>query len=172
MLLNVQELALRKEPVALQESFDAAHALADMRDVKPLSPVKAELTAVYADRTIDVTGTIACKLQLRCSRCLDPVGEELNIPFRETFRVVSKETSDLDDREEDDFVPVHGERLELRPYVEEELLLHLPLAPLCREDCKGLCPECGENRNERECGCSNEKIDPRLASLKDWFGPK
>ncbi|CAM3717377.1 DUF177 domain-containing protein [Cohnella lubricantis] len=170
MLLNVQELALRKEPVTLKETFDAAPIFAGMRDVKPLGPLTAELTAYYVDRTIEVTGTIACKVQLFCSRCLDPIEQEMDVPFRETFKVVSKETADSGEQDDEEFVPIQGERLELRPYVEEQLLLHLPLAPICREDCQGLCPECGTNRNEQQCGCSTEKIDPRLASLKDWFG--
>lgn len=172
MLLNVQELAQRKEPVTLQDSFDAGHALAGLHGVTPLGPLTAELTAVYADRAIDVTGTISCRVRLQCSRCLDPIEEQMTVPFEETFKVVSKETAEQGEQDDEDFVPIHGERLDLRPYVEEELVLHLPLAPLCREDCEGLCPECGQNRNERECGCSREKIDPRFASLKDFFDPK
>lgn len=170
MLLNVQELAQRKEPVTLKESFDAAAAFAGIPGVKPLTPVTAELTAYYVDKTIEVSGTIGCQVQLSCSRCLEPVVHEMNVPFKETFKVVSKVAAESDGQDEEDYVPIQGERLELRPYVEEELALQLPLAPICREDCKGLCPECGQNRNERECGCNAEKIDPRLASLKDWFG--
>jgi len=173
VLLNVQDLAQRKEPVALEESFDASSAFADIAGVAPLGPVTAKLTASYADGLIEVSGDVACRFRLTCSRCLDPVEDELCVPFHETFKVVSREAaSATDEQDGEDFVPIEGERLELRPYVVEELIVQLPLAPLCREDCKGLCPECGSNRNEAECGCATEKIDPRLAALKGWFGPK
>ncbi|MBB6735526.1 YceD family protein [Cohnella zeiphila] len=172
MLLNVQELAQSKEPARLEESFDASDAFASIRDAVPISPVSAKLTASYADGVIEVTGTVSCKIRLSCSRCLEPTAEELRIPFEETFKVVSKETREPSEPDDDLFVPIEGERLELRPYVLEELIVQLPLAPLCREDCKGLCPECGTNRNVAECGCSADKVDPRLEALKSWFSPE
>jgi uncharacterized protein len=172
MLLNVQELAQRKEPARLEESFDASDAFAGIRDVVPISPVSAKLTASCADGVIEVTGTAECKFRLSCSRCLEPTEIELRVPFEETFKAVSKEARDNPEPDDDVFVPFEGERLELRPYVLEALIVQLPLAPLCREDCKGLCPECGTNRNEAECGCSADKVDPRLEALKGFFGPE
>ncbi|MGG1311253.1 MULTISPECIES: YceD family protein [Cohnella] len=169
MLLNVQELAARGEPVRLSESFDATEAVKEVRDVKPLGPLSAELVAEYADGVIDVSGHLACKLQLACSRCLEPIEYDCQVSFQETFKIVPKEVAERGEQDDEDFVPIHGERLDLRPYVEEELLLHLPYALLCREDCKGLCPECGQNLNRGECGCNREKIDPRLMALKDWY---
>jgi uncharacterized protein len=53
--------------------------------------------------------------------------------------------------------------------VEEALQLFMPFAPLCSNDCKGLCQTCGQNLNEHKCSCSNEKIDVRFAALKDLF---
>ncbi|MBN2983544.1 MULTISPECIES: YceD family protein [Cohnella] len=169
MLLNVQELAARKVPVRLSESFDAAKTVENLRDVKPLSPVSAELTAEYANGMIEVSGHLDCRLQLACSRCLDPIEYDCRVSFRESFKIVSKEMAERGEQDDEDFVPIYGDSLELRPYVEEELLLHLPYAPLCREDCKGLCSECGHNLNHGTCGCNREKIDPRLAALKDWY---
>ncbi|WP_158630043.1 DUF177 domain-containing protein [Cohnella sp. AR92] len=172
MLLNVQDLAARKQPVALKETVDVTEAYRNVRDVKPLGPLTAELTAVYADGLIDVSGTIDCKLQFQCSRCLDPIEKDWHIPFQATFKVVAKEQLDQDEPEDEDILRIKDEPLELLPYIEEELMLSMPLAPICKDDCKGLCPDCGQNRNEQECGCHREKIDPRFDALRDWFGSK
>ena len=64
---------------------------------------------------------------------------------------------------------VTTEKLDLRPFLEEALLVFMPFAPLCDKDCKGLCQSCGENLNERTCDCKHEKIDPRFEALKDLF---
>jgi len=70
----------------------------------------------------------------------------------------------VDDREALLFVAAEG-RVELRDVVREQMYLNLPLKPLCRPDCRGLCPTCGADRNRLECGCRSEEIDDRLAPL-------
>ena len=68
--------------------------------------------------------------------------------------------------EEDlDVFPFDGERIDLEPLFREQFVLAVPYAPLCREDCKGLCPQCGIDRNTGTCTCE-KPIDPRLAALK------
>jgi uncharacterized protein len=71
--------------------------------------------------------------------------------------------------EDEDLQYVADDKVDLVPYVEETLLLHLPYAALCQESCKGLCPNCGTDLNEQECGCNTDVIDPRLAALGDFF---
>jgi uncharacterized protein len=60
------------------------------------------------------------------------------------------------------------EKIDLGEVVREQLYLALPMKPLCREDCKGLCPVCGANRNRETCTCQQEWVDPRMAALKEW----
>jgi len=164
MQLEVQSLLARGEPVHLRESLDVAPLLAGMRGAEPAGPMEAELTARPAGGLIEVSGRLTGRIRLSCSRCLTPLEETYEIPYEETFKPVPE---GREDKEEDaDIVPFSGSRLELRPYLESELLLHLPLAPLCDEACRGLCPECGQNLNERECGCRRERIDPRLEALR------
>ena len=168
MFLRVQELLSRQQPAEFTGSIDVAELFRDSRDVFPLGPLEYRLTAQASNRRILVTGELVCELRLLCSRCLSPIEERFVIPFEEQFQVM-KETDPQPD-EDDDFVPVTGERIDLRPFLEEELVVHLPLAPLCSDACKGLCPECGTNRNERTCDCKTERIDPRLEALQNWFG--
>ncbi len=168
MQLHIQELLARKEPVRLQETLDVSPLFADVRDAEPLGPMSADLTVNVSGRLIEATGQLTGKIRFLCSRCLAPLEETYCIPYAETFKPVPKDQAEQE-AEEADYVPVSGDRLELRPYLEDELLLNLPLAPLCDEACRGLCPVCGQNLNEGECGCERERIDPRLAALKDWL---
>lgn len=71
--------------------------------------------------------------------------------------------------EDDDIIYVDEDQFDLKLYAEEAFLLNLPFIPLCSDTCKGLCPTCGHELNEGDCGCDNEVIDPRLAGLKDFF---
>jgi uncharacterized protein len=170
MFLHVQELLSRRQPEEFQGSFDLAERFRDVRDVIPLSPLEYRLTADALNGRIGVTGELSCRLRLLCSRCLTPIDEPFVIPFEEQFQVMKE--SDPEPDEDVDFVPVTEERIDLRPFMEEELLVHLPLAPICSEDCKGLCPECGTNRNEQACNCKTERLDPRLEALQDWYKPE
>jgi uncharacterized protein len=170
MFIHVQELRSRNESEEFQGSFDLTERFRDVRDVIPLSPLEYRLTAQESRGRIAVTGELSCRLRLLCSRCLTPIDEEFVIPFEEQFQVMKESDPKPDD--DVDFVPVTEERIDLRPFMEEELLVHLPLAPLCSEDCKGLCPECGTNRNEQACGCNTDRLDPRFEALQNLFKPE
>jgi len=169
MLLRVQDMLSRQQPLELQGSLDLTDLFRDFRDAAPLGPLAYRLVAQASDRTIRVTGELDAGIRLLCSRCLDPIDERFALPFEEQFRVMR--ASDPPPDESDDFVPVTEDQIELGPYLVEELVVNLPLAPLCSEACKGLCPTCGTNRNDRSCACSNERIDPRLEALQSWFKP-
>ena len=95
-----------------------------------------------------------------CVRCLQDFPLPLDIEFTElyAFSADAKTDSEL-------ILPESGQ-IDLRPLVREEMLLAVPINPLCDPECKGLCPICGENRNETECDHEIETIDPRLSVLK------
>jgi uncharacterized protein len=71
--------------------------------------------------------------------------------------------------EEQEIHLIKGSVLDLTPYIREAVLLQVPYIPVCREDCQGLCPKCGINKNTDACNCQIEVIDPRLAALQDFF---
>lgn len=104
-----------------------------------------------------VTGEVYAEVILRCSRCL---GEFLH-RIQTTFQQKYAEAGD----EEDVFL-LKGDRLDLTEPVLESILLELPIKGLCRQDCKGICPVCGIDKNLDECNCIQEDIDPRLVELK------
>jgi DUF177 domain-containing protein len=103
-----------------------------------------------------------------CGRCLD----EYAFPFTTEFSTVLVPRRLLPKvngaAEEDvDLGYYDGEEVDLSPLVQERLILALPTRPLCRDTCKGLCPQCGVNRNNETCACSADEGDPRLAVLRN-----
>ncbi len=105
---------------------------------------------------VKMSARTACE----CVRCLTDFQQPLEIDFSElyAFRADAVTDSGL-------VVPEDG-RINLTPLIREEMLLSIPISPICKPDCKGLCPICGENLNETTCNHEDEVIDPRLAVLK------
>ena len=87
----------------------------------------------------------------KCRRCLAPASGPLEVPVRELY---------TEDGDGEETYPLVGDEMDLEPLVRDAVLLELPLAPLCRPDCLGLCPFCGVNRNEEACSCE-APTDPR-----------
>jgi uncharacterized protein len=187
---QIREEGLRlAEPVStalLQEALDldarsAAGADAGFKARGP-AQLKAFLRkvsgGVLLEGSLDVPASIPCK------RCVTDV--KLDIPVRFTLNLVpeslvrrdedeaeeavrggegeSEGSFDLQDTDEEVF---DGKTIDLDPIVREQVLLALPMSVVCREDCQGLCAQCGQNLNEKKCGCEQRVIDPRLAALKD-----
>jgi len=99
-------------------------------------------------------------VQAECVRCLTDILQPLEIEFTElyAFTLNSVTESGL-------ILPENG-KIDLTPIVREEMLVAIPINPLCKQDCKGLCPVCGENLNETTCHHEDENADPRLSALK------
>lgn len=107
------------------------------------------------------TGTVTAPWQGVCRRCAEPVGGVLEVKVRERFTEPGSRYGDPDD---EDAYPIVDDELDLRPMVRDAVVLELPMAPLCRQDCRGLCPHCGADRNHEDCGCV-APVDPRWANL-------
>ncbi|MGI6703134.1 MAG: YceD family protein [Clostridia bacterium] len=107
---------------------------------------------------IIVTGEVQTEAILQCSRCLRTVRHSLRAAFKQEY----SETGDGED-----VLPAKVDRIDLEIPVRESILLELPVKVLCTEECRGLCPVCGADRNEGECGCKHEEIDPRMQRLKE-----
>ncbi len=118
-----------------------------------------------------VQGDVEAAVQLECSRCLDPFTAAVDASLEEQFRqTVEVETGHIIQRtefEENDniFDIDHNHLMDLSEPVRQALLVALPMKPLCREECAGICPECGANLNETDCGHKPQKVDTRWAGL-------
>ncbi|CAM4279969.1 uncharacterized protein FHS16_002197 [Paenibacillus endophyticus] len=171
MQFHIQETMSKGLKSTIDEQIDVSDLFKGRQDVYRTGPLHVSLQVTGHEGFIEVDGKLAIDLELACSRCLEPVKEHTVIRFSEVFkRAESNEERDEDmEEEESDFIEVNADRLDLKPYVEEALQLFMPFAPLCSNDCKGLCQTCGQNLNEHKCSCSTEKIDVRFAALKDLF---
>ena len=130
------------------------------------SHVEARMDVSRAGDTISVHGRLEGDVKLACTRCLGEAHVQVAVPLRVVLGPASMgaEESLADELE---YFNHDGEVVDLEPVLRETLILSLPMATLCQPECKGLCPVCGGNRNERDCGCDVKVIDPRLAALKD-----
>lgn len=123
-----------------------------------------------SDAKVTVTGEVQAELQLECDRCL----KSLSIPVSSAFEVeyvtpdVYQAGQGAELLDEDLSLSVFdGAVLDIDELVREQLVLALPSQVLCREDCKGLCPVCGGDRNLKDCQCQEAEIDPRWSGLKE-----
>ncbi|PZS28355.1 MAG: DNA-binding protein [Pseudonocardiales bacterium] len=110
-----------------------------------------------------VTGTVTAALEGECSRCLGPVTGEVVADVQELFAYPDSTTEET--TEDGEVSRFEGDFLDLEPVVRDAVVLALPLVPLCREDCAGLCATCGERWDELPTDHLHEAADPRWAAL-------
>jgi uncharacterized protein len=118
---------------------------------------------------LKISGSIQAVVEVECDRCLKAI--ELPVETRIALEYVTTEEYDrlhaAELAEEDLSLSVYnGETIDIDEIVREQVLLAVPTHILCREDCKGLCPTCGQDRNLADCSCEETEIDPRWAELK------
>jgi uncharacterized protein len=117
-----------------------------------------------------IDGHISARIATDCVRCLEPVEKPIEIDFDDVF--IDAENEPKDDEvevapSELDVALLTDSRIDMAEVVREQLVLATDELIICREDCKGLCPKCGGNRNLIDCKCEDNEIDPRWAALKN-----
>jgi len=123
-----------------------------------------------AGNEVFVNGHVDTRAQVECDRCLKPIELPVSTDFELEYISGSEyESSDVAELTEAEMsVSVFdGAAIDVDEIVKEQILLAVPTRMLCREDCKGICPQCGTDRNTGECNCVTEDIDPRWAALKN-----
>jgi len=176
MLIELKDLEIH--PIDFREEF--APGVIDLGpEVRQRSPLRSEGRADLVEehhgkhkvvQDIRVKGKLDMRLEVLCARCLEPVVHPIERSFDLLYRPLGidsghEELSVTDAEAEIGYYGGGG--LLLEDTLREQVLLALPLKTLCREDCKGLCPHCGKNMNEIECGCVDEVEDPRWSALKE-----
>ena len=176
MFLDIKELELH--PLEFAEEFqpDVIDLGGEARQRGPLKASgRAEVVEEHHGKhevikDIRLRGRLSASLELQCARSLEPVPQQvkreselLNPPLGADAGRDELTVSDA----EAEIGYYQGEGILLEDVLREQVLLALPLKITCREDCKGLCPQCGKNLNQEQCSCSTEREDPRWAALKD-----
>lgn len=168
-------MAAKEDEISLSFSHNyewLKDALGDDLFPNQAAHLQVETTAQMNGDEVLVRGQGEAKLSLCCSRCLEEAPQEISFSYDLLFAPRAKEPKPkngaeiLLQPEELDVDFFDGEEIDASDVAREQLVLALPLYPLCKEDCKGLCPTCGKNLNEGACACKPEQtIDPRLAKF-------
>ena len=132
-------------------------------------PVRLEGEVSDDAGAITLSATVHAHVTTRCARCGKPVeyDKETDVEF-----LLVKELEGEEDDLRDDVYLVESDVVELDDILIPELILDMEMAVVCDEDCKGLCPKCGKNLNQGDCGCVVKEVDPRLAVLQKFLDSK
>ncbi|WOP18427.1 DUF177 domain-containing protein [Raineyella sp. LH-20] len=130
------------------------------------APIDLDLRLESVSEGVLVTGLATVRLEGECSRCLTPLKDETEVDLQELFLYQDQSVDDDDE----DLARMQGELLDLEPTLRDAVVLDLPFTPLCREDCAGLCPECGANLNEDPDHTHGPATDARWGALSGWAG--
>lgn len=140
------------------QDFELDVPTVKLSDDLVLSYVRGPVRLSRTKEGILIQADLHAGAQDECYRCLEPVKRDMTIEIEELYGV--------NEQVDSDFVIHDDGILDLGELLRAEVLINSAHRVLCRQDCKGLCPECGANRNEGNCDCEQEMIDPRLAELK------
>ncbi len=155
------------EAMAVEDSLWQREASLDLEEVSiaqgrfpVIKKTPVQITARHSKKgRLQLKVSAEVLVEIPCDRCLTPVSSAISIDAERQ----------LDLGESDQPVYIEGTVLDVDGLIFHELLLHWPAKILCREDCKGLCPVCGADLNQGECGCDRHVLDPRMAAIQDIF---
>lgn len=148
----------------IKQEFDITDRLDDStfefcgEKLNIVSPVKVKCSAVNYEGKINADFRITAEVERTCSRCLESFKEEVQVDSNYVFVKEAK-----DDKE--DYYTYKSDKVDITDIVLGDIAAKLAMKPLCNENCKGLCPICGKNKNSIDCQCKSEEIDPRMQAL-------
>jgi uncharacterized protein len=173
LFFNVRELELRK--VRFDEEFPAGEIDFDSNQLRQVGPLHAAGVAELLNNTlgeIRIRGRVTVELEIPCDRCLEPTRFPIDRDFDLFYRPAPEEPDTPHDMAidagESEIGFYEGMGIELGEILREYVLLALPMRQVCREDCLGICPKCGQNRNAGGCGCADEPVNERWSALRGW----
>lgn len=182
MEIELSRLAVADQPVTGRVSLTDGRRVGPRgslasQGIRFREPFEIDALVRKDGEDVVVSGRLRGRVRLECSRCLAPVDHETDVEFSARFAPASAlERGGEDENEEGielegedldvSFLPPDAQTLPVEDLVQEQVLLDLPFRSLCADDCKGLCPRCGVDRNREDCGCGeDDAVDPRLAPL-------
>jgi len=171
MIYNVAQLL--KAPVVTSQRVELDnddHLDLEENEARLAGPITGQVRLHRTNRGIFVDGVAEVPVELECTRCLKTFTQKFELPIRELFYpVIDVETGLPVAAPEDDDLsyPIdQNHTLDLREAIRQNLLLALPIKTLCKEDCAGLCPQCGKDLNDGPCDCVPDTEDDRFAALR------
>ena len=140
--------------------------------IEAVAPLTGRVRLMRTNRGVLADVDLTTQLHLECSRCLEDVSVPMHTRFTEEFYPTVDLRTGLAVKAPEGgtgFMLTEAHELDLTEPVRQQVLLDLPMQPLCRADCAGLCPSCGHNLNQGPCECAREPADARLGTLAQWL---
>lgn len=158
---DIREYDLEERVVGLEHLTESAHLIA---------PISGHVQLMRTRSGILVTATLRTRVEMVCSRCLEPAYHTIEFTVEEEFyptvEVYTGASIHWQEYTDDTALLIDAQHiLDLTEVVRQDLIISLPMQPLCSPECQGLCPRCGANLNEGPHVCEVEEIDPRWAAL-------
>jgi uncharacterized protein len=175
LVLDTRELGRRPGSMrTLRRTAPAPERLGiDIIGVPTGADLELDLRLEAVMEGVLVSGTATVPLSGECGRCLEAVGDELTVDLQELFAYDSSNDRHAPQLPDDDETArMEGDLLDLEPVLRDAVVLALPLTPLCREDCSGLCAECGERLDDLPEDHQHGAPDPRWAGLAGLLDPQ
>jgi len=171
MKIRLEEIGDEPYTWRAEETIDPSSL--EREEILELTPVAWQGQVDRLDDGFLLRANLSYGQTLACQRCLRPVASRVEETV-ELLLVSHEPGAEAEERELEEkdlgIVVIDGPEIDLRPILEEQMQLNVPMRPLCKEDCAGLCPVCGADLNDGDCGCQRQTEDPRwagLAALRD-----
>lgn len=176
LILHVEQIKGKEFSHEFEENPQVFPIIAEMvknGQCEFLKPLNIRLKAFSVRELFEVQGTFQTRIRLPCSRCLKDFDTPLASDFELSYTKEMPGLKDVFDEEEIELrveeigmIYFKGEEINLQQGIQEQVVMAFPLQPLCDESCKGLCPKCGSDLNQGDCGCKHEPISNKFAALK------
>lgn len=149
--------------VDLDNTIEINEIETEENNIKLTKAIKIKGGIYNTEDGIYLQAKVYFEFETKCSRCLKEITieEENNLEYRIQFKEDEEISSD------EEVIKVSGYAIDLTKPIISSILLSIPMKTICDENCKGICPQCGNDLNEGQCNCKNNNIDPRLAKLKE-----
>jgi uncharacterized protein len=171
MFLSVKEMELRK--IRFDETFEPRQidfAGEDLEQSTPLHAVGVGQLVAHSDGELRIQGRYTVEMSAQCDRCLGrarfPLDAGFDLFYKPTSAIARNEEVEIDEGEAE-IGFYEGNGILLEDILREQVLLALPMQRVCSDDCKGICPACGKNRNETMCDCKTDTTDDRWGALRN-----
>ena len=164
------ELENAEEPGGrFSQTYEAAELAFDESELRLIEPVEVKGQTRRQSGQLEVRGDLHTRVAIPCGRCLKEVQLPVDVEFAERFAATVEWRQDEQHElsQEDLDLGIIDEAIDLDDLVKEEILLALPGHVLCSENCKGICPNCGADRNLADCVCQSREVDARWEKLRD-----
>ncbi len=160
MKIDISDI-IKTEGAFLQlDCSEKVDGIDQFEDISFDAPVTLKATLTNTGGLLKLDGILETHYKGKCSKCLKEVEADLKLKIRETIVNGEKFHEDIE------AYTYEGKFVDLDRVIKDNIILSLPMRLLCRENCKGVCPVCGRDRNIEDCGCSQDDLNPKMEVLK------